>query len=327
MGGGDENAAGGAAEAEVFPDRVADIGGASEGQGGLRADGTPEGEPSGGYFQDFFEGHALGLDGIENIDTGIDQVGDKGEDEAAGVIEDEEIGFAGASGGDDAGEAGFEPGAPEVDAHEGGALHADIVPEHDDIDAGAGIGYDTADGEIGDAIEVNDGGFLAAHHVSHEVFHRADVPGGFPDGAGERSDGGEALLVEGADLVIELGLRVRGQGGEGIVPDFIQAGVAGEGMMHPGHVVAVGLVGVSDAEEIDIGVRGEGFARVEGSGRGIGRGEGDADTAMAELKMGGIVGMTEAFFESFDLGGAEIQVDGNGVEALSAQGSQEIGTG
>ena len=328
VGGTDDDPALGAADAQVLFHHRLDLGRGAERQGGLGANGAPERQAVAKLGMHFGKVHALRLHRIEDVDADFDQFFYERQDIAAGMVEDEHVRVDRAAGGDHLGQARLEPDAPQGGVHHRGGLHADVIPELNDVAPALGKGANQLAGNVGDLVEQDGGAGAVVHHVGHQIFHAAQIPGGFPNCAGHAAHGGEAAGLDAAHFAGHVRHRRVGQDRVRVVFDFGQGGIARQRVMHAGHVIAVGLPGMADAKGVKTDVGGQAFPRVELRGRRVGGGQRQPHAAARRSEPARNIVMAEPLFERFHLGGAEsVGIQGNRLKALAAEGAEQVFAG
>ena len=128
----------------------------------------------------------FGLDGVEDVQSHLNEVFDHWDDAAAGVIEGGEAHVL--KGTDEAGAVRFDVAAPQIRREHHAALGADVAAATADVDAAIAL-LQGAEGtglvEVGDVLADGFGDVGTLDQVHQESFHAAHVPGGFEGAADE----------------------------------------------------------------------------------------------------------------------------------------------
>jgi hypothetical protein len=336
---------------DTVSDCVADFMRRGEGQDVLGVDAAP---PEDDFIAEaafeFGRVHAAGgdLDGVEDIDAVVDQLGDVFDAAAAGVVPD-------LGGGEllDVPDEGLlswlDDGAVEIGAKQRAILTGQVVADHDDIDAAADLGHKTGvivGPEFQHSIQhgLAKGGIF--DHVHEPLFQAAKVPAVFidhPADTGADSEaGGLELLGHGteagktggfvaaregisADIVDRrFGQRVMrdvhveglivGHGPDDaelvgqIVPESAVAGVVPDAAVKTGGALGTKVAGI-DAESLQ-----DSLTRLGKLLDGV---ENDDILGQAEMAEQGLIGL------SMDAGLEAAQVDRHPIGDLMIQGRQD----
>ena len=196
-------------------DGAVDIVGAREGHRRLGADAAPEDQAIAELPLDLGDVQALRLDGVEDGDADVDEVGDDVTTVAVAVIADGKAGAGLARRPDDGRVPGLEPFPVHPRAHEHRLLRADVVADLEHVDArlGEAPGLERADGR--DPVEEPLGEPGVEGDVGEELRHAAEVPGDLEDRPLHEADDEEAPGVELPDLRLEVGVARRAGSGRG----------------------------------------------------------------------------------------------------------------
>ena len=298
----------------------------SEGEERLRAQRAPEGEAVAVFGVNFRKIHAFWLDGIENVDSRVDQVVDKRFHETAGMVGDENVWIDGSGGLYHIGETWLEILAIHVQRHHDRMLHADIVSKKNQIDAGLRVQACLCDGDFGDFVQMVDGHGIFIKHAHHHVFHAAHVPCAFPDGALHVSDSEKTLVMNDLRLFGCIGQGIWIEDGIRIVLHICQRCKMAHGMVHASHVHGFGRFFMADAENVEIDFMGEshifeiGILPVrEWLEQGA-----DIDVSYWKLEFANVVAVMEFPFEFVNHDGAKREIHSGVCDSIAAEQPVQI---